>query len=476
MATITNLNIGTGAYDLDALYSKLESLESQSLAPIAQQATTVKSQISAFGQLRTALESLQTATKALSSASALNATSIISSHKSFTATSSSDASVGSYQVNVKQLATAQCLLSDKIKSNQQPLGTVGGEGRTLTISTGEGDPVTIALNDSDTSLNGLVSAINKSNAGVVATSIKSNDGEYYLSISAKETGANNTISLSVSGDDQLQALIGYGDNIASSGMQQSSAGQDALLVVNGIEVQSASNTVVDAPYGVTLQLTAVSTEDERLEIANNTTDAVKNIKAWVSAYNNFQSVVTSITKFAGSSSLSTDTTSNGPLMGNGTVRDIQNQLRSVLTTAQSGAITIMAELGITQNTTKAADGSIGTLNIDENKLSAALTNNPQAVYQFFLGDGESSGFSTVANKALTTILSDTYSSKGILTNAVSALNDAYDKLEVRYDQQQSRIEATMARYKTQFTLLNKVISQMTQTKEYLTAQFSSSDD
>ncbi|WP_241583406.1 flagellar filament capping protein FliD [Rosenbergiella epipactidis] len=476
MAVINSLDIGNSTLNLDAMYAELETYESQSLTPITQQATTVQSQISAFGQLRSALESLQKATTALSSTSALNSTSIISTNQSFTATSNSDASVGSYQVNVKQLATAQTLLSHAISSNNQPLGTAGAQGRTLTLQTGEGQPVTIALDDSDTSLNGIINAINKSGAGVVATSIKSNDGEYYLSLSSKETGANNTLSVSVSGDDQLQALIGYSGTDSATGMQQTTAGQDAILVVNGIEVQSASNTVTDAPYGVTLNLKAVSNGEERLEIANNTADAVKNIKAWVTAYNNVQSVITNITKYTGGSTLSSDTSSNGPLMGNGTVRDIQNQLRSVLNTTQSGALTIMAELGITQNTTKAADGSIGTLNIDETKLSSALTSTPQAVYQFFLGDGKTTGFSTLANNALDNILSDNYSSKGTLTTAVNALNDSYDKLEVRYDQQQARIDATMARYKSQFVQLKKTIAQMNTTKDYLTAQFSTSDD
>ena len=476
MTTISNLNIGSSAYDLDALYNQLAAVEQQSLAPITQQATEVKNQISAFGQLRSALASLQQATTKLNSAAALNATGVVSSNTAFTAKTNSDASVGNYSIQVKQLATAQSLLSSKISHPQQPLGTAGAEGRTLTLSTGSGQPITLSLEDSDTSLNGLVNAINKSGADVIATSIKANDGEYYLSLTAKSTGAQSNITLSVTGDEQLQSLIGYQSGAASTGMTQSSAGQDAILEVNGIEVQSASNTVTDAPYGVTLTLNAVSNGVERLEVANNTAEAVKNVKAWVTAYNNVQSVIASVTKFAGSSSLSTDTSSNGPLMGNGTVRDIQNQLRAVLNTAQPGTLTIMAELGITQNTTKGADGSIGTLNIDEAKLTDALTSTPQAVYQFFLGDGKTTGFSTLTQQTLDSVLSDNYSTKGSLTSAVNALNDSYDKLEVRYDQQQARIDATMARYKSQFTQLNKVLSQMNQTKDYLTSQFASSDD
>lgn len=476
MAAISNLNIGSSALDLDTLYSQLEAAEQQSLTPITNQATEVKNQISAFGQLKSALTNLQTATTALNSVTSLNATSVTSNNQAFTATSNSNASVGSYQIKVDQLAKAQSLLSSAISSNTQALGNSETGTRTLTIATGDNSPVVIDLADKDTSLNGLVSAINKSDAGVVATSIKANNGEYYLSITAKDTGEKNAISLTVEGDDQLASIIGFNGDNSQSAMQQTVAGQDAKLTVNGIEIQSASNTVEDAPYGVTLNLKATSASEERLDVANNTADAVKNVKAWVTAYNNLQSVIASTTSFAGTGASATDTSSNGPLMGNGTVRDIQNQLRSILTTAQSGSISIMAELGITQSTVKNADGSMGTLDLDESKLSAALSDNPQAVYQFFLGDGKTTGFSTQTDKALDSILSDSIGNKGVLTNAVDSLNKSYDQLESRYDQTQSRIDATMARYKTQFSKLNTLLTQMNQTKDYLTAQFSTSDD
>ncbi len=138
MAVINSLDIGNGALNLDSMYAELETYESQSLTPITQQATTVKSQLSAFGQLRSALASLQKATTVLNSTSALNSTSIISSNQSFTATSNSNASVGSYQITVKQLATSQTLLSNAISSNNQPLGSAGAQGRTLTLQTGDG--------------------------------------------------------------------------------------------------------------------------------------------------------------------------------------------------------------------------------------------------------------------------------------------------------------------------------------------------
>lgn len=58
MAVINSLDIGNSTLNLDSMYAELETYESQSLTPITQQATTVQSQISAFGQLRSALESL----------------------------------------------------------------------------------------------------------------------------------------------------------------------------------------------------------------------------------------------------------------------------------------------------------------------------------------------------------------------------------------------------------------------------------
>ena len=475
MTAISNLDISSNL-NLTDLYNNLQSAEQAKLTPITNEATACKNKISAFGQLQSSLQNLQSAIDALTKTTTFNATAVTSNNLSFSASTDSSAIPGNYQVKVTQLATAQSLLSGKISSSDTALGSSDSDSRTLTLQTGQGNPVTLTLTDKQTSLDGIVDAINQSGAGINATSIRAADGEYYLSLTAKDSGEGNDISLTVSGDDQLQSVIGYSSTDSNSAMHQTRAAQNAKLTVNGIAIDSKSNTVTNAPSGVTLNLKSVSQSEETLEIGNNTDDTVKAVKDWVTAYNKLQSTIASLTSFSGTDTATTDSTSNGPLIGDGTVRNIQVRLQSMLTQPQQGAYSILAQLGISMDPNVQADGSTGVLTVDDNKLNNALQSNPQAVISFFTGDGKTSGFATGMNNTLKDMLSDSVGNKGMLANAIDSLNSNYEDLSKRYDSMQSGIDSTMARYKTQFTQLNKLMSQMDQTKQYLTSQFDNSSD
>ncbi len=481
MATSGNLDIGSNLgigtnLNLNQLYDNMQSVEEANLTPITNEATKCKNKISALGQLKSSMQNLQSAIAALTKSTTFNATAVTSNNLSFSASTDSSAIPGNYQIKVSQLASAQSLLSGRISSNSTPLGSSDSGSRTLTLQTGQGSPVTLTLSDKQTSLDGIVDAINQSSAGINATTIRAADGEYYLSLTAKDSGEGNNISVSVSGDDQLQSIIGYSATDSQSGMHQTRAAQNAKLTVNGITIDSQSNTVTAAPSGVTLKLKAVSQGEETLEVGNNTDDTVKAIKDWVTAYNKLQSTIASLTSFSGNDTATTDTTSNGPLIGDGTVRNIQVRLQSMLTQSQQGSYTVLAQLGISIDPTVQPDGSTGILTVDDNKLNDALQNNPQAVIAFFTGDGKTTGFATDMNNTLSNMLSDSAGNKGVLANAVDSLNSNYNDLSKRYDSMQAGIDSTMARYKAQLIQLSKVMSQMDQTKQYLSSQFDNSSD
>lgn len=167
MATVDLSNLGVGSgLPLATLYNNLEAAENTKLSAITKQKTTYTAQLSAYGKLQSALTNLQTATTALGKASVWNATSVASTNTAFSATTSTDATTGSYTVNVSQVAKAQVLMSGSIDSNTKQLGgTTSGGTRTLTITQpGTKDPLKITLSDAQTSLTNIASEINK--AGV----------------------------------------------------------------------------------------------------------------------------------------------------------------------------------------------------------------------------------------------------------------------------------------------------------------------
>lgn len=477
MASISNLGVGSGL-DLTTLYNNLEAAENTKLTTITNQKTTYTAQLSAYGKLQSALTSLQTATAALGKAATWNSTTVNSTNTSFSAATTSDATVGDYTVNVSQVAKAQVLMSSSIPSNTTQLGgTTTDNTRTITITqAGTTTPLTVQLSDSDTSLTGIANAINKAGGNVSATVMKATDGDYRLMLTSKSTGTDYNMTVTVTGDDTLQQKIGH--DSTSSALAVQTASQNAKVSINNVAIERASNTITDALPGVTLTLKSKSTADETLSIGRATDANTTAINNWVTAYNSLQSTIASVTKYvAVDAGADSQSSSNGALLGDSNVRSIQSQLRSLLTDvqSQSGNYKILAQLGITQNPVTGSDGSTGTLTVDSTKLSKALTDNPEAVQAYFIGDGTKTGLATKMNNTLTTMLSTATGSTGVIQNAQDGINKTIKTLDQRYTDMEATIEATMARYKSQFTALDTMVSKLNSTAAYLTQQFSSSN-
>lgn len=471
MATISNLGVGLAG--LSELYDKLQAAEETKLTAIAKQKTTYDNQITGFGKLQSALTTLQTATAKLGNADTWNSTSITSTNTSFAAKTGSGANVGEFKVNVVQLARAQVLTTKAgtIDSNTKPLGsTTADNTRTITITQAGADskPLTVKLADDDTSLNGIAKAINAANGNVSASVVKADNGDYRLMLASKTTGTDSTMTVSVTGDQGLNNIIGSG------ALTEQVKAENAIVNVNDIQVIRQTNVITDALPGVTLTLKTKSTTDETLSVTRATDDNKKAVTEWVSAYNALQSTISSLTKYVPPATGATaPSTSNGVLMGNSTITGVQNDLRALLTNVQSGSYAIMAQLGITQDPKKGSNGELGNLIIDDKKLSAALADNPAGVQAYFVGDGKTTGFATQMNNKLTDMLSTSVGKEGVIQNAKDGINVTLKSIGKRYEAMELTIDATMARYKKQFNDLDVLVSKLNGTASYLTRQFSS---
>ncbi|MDH2899322.1 flagellar filament capping protein FliD, partial [Rahnella variigena] len=267
---------------------------------------------------QSSLQAFADATSALNSADVYASTTATSNNTSaFTATTAAGAAAGKYTVNVTQLAQAQVLVSGTATDSKTALGETSTSGtRTLSITQGDGKPVTISLTDAQTSLAGMRDAINGADAGVTASILKVSDGSYQLIVSADDTGTDSQMTLSVTGDDTLNAFIGYDSASNTGGMTQNVEAKNAQLSVNGISLERQSNEVTDAPEGITLNLLATTDSAATLTVKKDTSDASTKIQAFVTAYNALQSTFTNLTKYtAVDSNTDTQDTSNGALLG-----------------------------------------------------------------------------------------------------------------------------------------------------------------
>jgi flagellar hook-associated protein 2 len=268
-------------------------------------------------------------------------------------------------------------------------------------------------------------------------------------------------------DTQLANYISYDSSNAGSAsntMTQQVAAADANLKINGVAITRSSNTITDAPEGVTLTLNKTNIgSPETLAVTKDNAPMTAAVQAFVDAYNSLQTTIANQTKYTKVDQGSTSQdNSNGDLLGDGTLRNIQTRLRSLLSSSQSntGSYNILSQLGITQDTS-------GKLTVDSTKLDKALTEKSTDVISFLTGDGKTTGFATQASN----LLDDFLGSDGTVQNATDGINKTLKKLSDQYDRVSDQITATMARYKAQFTSLSTLVSSLESTGNYLTQQF-----
>lgn len=467
MASVSALGVGSNL-KLGDLLDDLTKAEQGRLTPLTTQQSSYKAKLTAWSVVQSSVQKVQSAAEALSKAQNIATTKVTSTNKAFTATIDATAAAGDFSVEVTQLAQAQSLLSAKFDSKDAALSSVkstAAEPRTLVFTQGSGDDqktMKVPLSDDQTSLTAIRDAVNKQQGGVTASIIQADDNSFHLSFTSRDTGEKNAMTVAVTGDDGLQEKIGYDKSASQNGMEQKVEAKNAELKINNIPITRSSNTITGAPDGITLNLTA-TTEDkaEKLTVTKDTAPMKSAIKAFVDAYNSLQTTIDSQTKYTQADKDSTSqNSSNGDLLGDGTLRGIQTQMRSMLSAPQSGDISNLAALGLTQDVN-------GRLSIDDTQLDKALNEKPASVTAFFVGDGEKTGFGVGVNKLLTSVLA----SDGAIKNATNGIDKTLKNIDEKIKTTNVSINSVIERYKKQFTELDKMVNQLTNTGNYLTKQF-----
>ena len=386
--------------DIEGLVTQLVAAER---APtenrLLQREAELTSEISAFGSFQGALGAFESRVAALGDFSTFNQRNVSSTDEAIvTATASGEAVAASYAVEVDQLATAQSLASGAFDS----LTDTVGEG-TLTFRFGttdyspadpgpesyngftvnaDRDAVTIEIDSSNNTVQGVADAINAADAGITAVTVNDGSGVRLL-ISSAQSGAANSLEISVDdsgdgNDGDAAGLSRLAFNASDANLSQTAAGQDAQFRINGLAISSASNTAEDVIDGVTLTLNGISSgTPETLTVSENRGAVRDAIEGFVSAFNRFITTANNLTRFDAETGVA------GPLQGDFTARSIISQVRSGVTGAArglQGAFSTIAEIGITS----AGDG---TLEIDDARLDRALANNFDSVAGIFTQAG-----------------------------------------------------------------------------------------
>jgi flagellar hook-associated protein 2 len=445
MGSIISSGVGSGL-DVAGLVRKLVEAEgAPKSAQLDKEEAKVQAKLSALGSLRSALASFRDTCSVLKSASKFQGRAATLSGTDFlSAAATSAASPGSYEVEVDQVASAHKLQSGPYAT----AATVVGTG-TLRIVTG-GLTFDVEIGSANNTLAGIAAAINQSAAGEkVQATVISGSGAAHLTITARNTGAANALTITQSGGDGgLAGLV--------TGLTPLADALDARVYIDGILATSATNTISGAIDGVDLIVKAANDDGETttVTVGYDRAAARKTLDDFIKSYNTLVDSLKSVTSY------NAQTRQGGPLFGDGGVRNLVDQLRRELSasvTGVGGAFDTLAEIGISAQLD-------GKLTVDAADLDAVFTADFDSVGELFANTGTG-----IAVK-LDALLEPYLASQGVFDNRTESLKSSIETINERRERLTAHLTALQARYTKQFNALDGLLAQLQGTSNFLNQQ------
>jgi len=449
--------------DIKGIVSQLVALERAPLAQLQNQASGFQSKLSVFGTITSMVSSLGDAGAKLAAAGTFAQVKATSSQTDAVTVSVAEGAVPTaLSLEVVSLAKAQSTASSAV-----PVGSGMGTG-SLTITLGDwssgtfaagsSTPVTINVVEGKDTLTDIAAQINGANAGVTATVLRDASGERLL-MRSKDTGQALGYQVSASdnnaGDGKDLGRLAF-TSLTGSGMSLTQAGANAVAKVNGITIQSASNTVKDALPGITLNLLKPTTSAADITVSSDKDSMRKSVQAFVDAYNALADMLATSTKYDAATKV------KGSLQGDSTAVGLQRAVRNMVRSeTPGGTFTRLSDIGIEIK----ADGK---MSINTTKFDTALE-KPSELARLFgatSADATSKGFGL----KLDAFADGLVAADGTLTSRTASLRSAIDRNSREMDKVVDRASRAEARYLAQYNAMDASVARLNSLNAYVGQQ------
>ena len=443
---ISSAGIGSGL-DVAKIVEQMVAAEKVPLKKLEYKAEGIQTQISTYGEIKSLTSKLGDIVSKLTRDSAWNGVSISSSNPTLSGTMTGIAATGTYNIKVTHLAQAQTTAlggaGGIALAKDQAMGAAG----TIKLKMGAVEKE-ISVSSSDT-LTKIATKINEAEMGIQASVVTDVDGKERLMLRSKETGTDKAFTVDLSSAP------------TALGQAEAQAAKNAKVKLNGMEVESSTNTFANTIPGMSFTVSEVTSTAATLNVKADTEAMKKNIQEFVDTYNELNDLLTQSTKYVEESKTA------GVLQGDSATVSLQNSLRMLTQgiSGSTGGLTRLAEIGIQMQ-----EG--GKLSTDTTKLDKALTNleglkglfanKADALGQ---GGGIAVNFKNFTDKLLSfdgTLNTKTDSLERTLkSNSAeqTKVNTRADTLEKRLYAQYSALDTKMA----SLNALNAYVSQMVTT-------------
>ncbi|MCO7190056.1 MULTISPECIES: flagellar filament capping protein FliD [unclassified Pseudoalteromonas] len=457
MPLITSAGVGSGL-DLESIIKASVDAENiPKMQAFVKKEESLKVELSALGEVKSAISKLNDTVKKLADPDnfgkrVANITQPTSGDI-ISVTPTSDISVGNFDIAVKQLAQgSRAVSADGAYTSIDDV--VSATGGTLTFGAGADNSFTLDVTAGMT-LGELRDAINASdtNFGVTANIVNTGTAAgSKLILTSNVSGSGNDLTVTNDNAELDKVSIGTtgGMTIATD-----DAARNAIITVDGLEIQSDTNTFKDAVQDMTIKALAKS--------AGNDTDGYDT--ASLNVDYDRESVNTLIDEFIANynnlvGNIGFQTRIGKPLNGDSSMRTLSDQLITTLSTTltDAGPFETIFDIGLGVDN----DGYLEKSSLVRS-LNDAMDSNYDDIGTAFAGENG-------VAKQLETLLDNYASSSGLIKDREDGLNGQISDLEDDVENHEFRMASLEERLRKQYAGLDVLIAQMQQTQSYLGAQ------
>lgn len=310
--------------------------------------------------------------------------------------------------------------------------------------------VEITYNTAIDSLNNVISRINNSNAGVLASYDSVNDR---LVLSNKDTG-----------DVGIHVEDVTGNFVTATGLAGGTLERGKNLLYNidgGGTLVSQTNTITEESSGITgLNVTALGEDSVTITISSDTEKVKAAIKGFIDEYNKAQGMIETNTA---SSTNDKGKVTAGTLSGESDASELASQLRSLaygVISTLANEMNQLADIGIETN------GDNNNLELkDEEKLDAALASNLNGLRTLFTD--ETVGLAVRLDK----YIEETAGESGSLEEKDEKLTKEIASIDTQISDLERIVEANRLRLIDSFIAMEKAQAQINQQLQFLMQRF-----
>jgi flagellar hook-associated protein 2 len=474
MPSITSAGIGSGL-DIESLIGKLVAVERQPITQLKTHTDGLKTQLSAYGKVQAALAAMRDAAAKLTKPDTWSASVGNSSDATaVTITPGASAPTGNVAVTVNRLASAQ-----SISSKVLPTGTsTVGQGW-ITIDLGkwsEPSPpelptfdrkagtneVVLEIQPGSDSLSQIRDKINSSNAGVRASIVTDNNGAR-LVMQSSETGATNGFRVKVANADgkpegEGLSALSYDPGAPIAYMTRNQAAGNANVLLNGLQVDSETNTLKDSIDGMTINLLKASTTEINLTVGPDKEAIKKAVNDFATAYNAVATLMADQTKYDAANKKS------AALQGDSSVVGIQFEMRGLAgaTAALGGKFSRFSDIGLNPSVG-------GVFKTDTSKLDTAL-GDLASLKTLFMGSDSNNSNNVGLAKQLQAFADQALGFNGRITNRQTGLQKAIDNDGKSAERLETKVSLTETRLRARYTALDVQMGKLNGLSTYVTQQ------